>query len=71
MTDANRLLTGDRYKLYAIGLFGKQISPWRMDRADAQADAIDMGHASRSEQDGRVYITVPAEIIEYELRRVP
>ncbi len=47
---------------FALVLFGKRIGPFRETRASAMLDALDMGHATRDAQDGRIWLTVPADI---------
>lgn len=47
---------------WQLYLFDRPVAPPRDSRGAAERDALDMGHASRCELTGRVFVTVPASI---------
>lgn len=51
---------GGREELYAVYLSGRRVTRWRP-RAEALADAIEAGHASRDEW-GKLFFWVGAEL---------
>jgi hypothetical protein len=53
---------GGRRTGWQAYLFNEALGPPRTTRAEAEADLLAAGHASRDEQTGRVYVTVPASV---------
>ena len=51
------------HPVFAVGLFGERITPWRIDREDAVQDAMILGHAERSHHGTTVWWNVPAELL--------
>lgn len=47
---------------YRLCVFERAVTPWRETMAEARQDALRLGHGSRDEHTGRVFLTVPAQI---------
>jgi hypothetical protein len=61
MENEDRRIAGRRTGWQAY-LFDEAFAPARGTRREAEQDLLDAGHASRDEQTGRVYVTVPASV---------
>lgn len=55
---------------YALAYFCDRIGPWRASRKEVLQDALQRGDASRDRESRRIYLTVPAEIIERRVQMI-